>query len=145
MKIIRTLDVTSTEFFDYLEDRVLNDVLENTGNRLNHSSVKGGLTYTKHYQKAKTDVVFKIDQYIRGEKYQLTSRSVADTVTVTYLTEPEEEKTKVTLIEDIDSYQPDQHNRILGWFSQALMLGRMSSTLLDMETDIIKNRAVKEA
>ena len=48
MKIIRTLAVTNTEFYDWLEKQLLIEIQAATGEILTATSIKKGLTYTKN-------------------------------------------------------------------------------------------------
>nr|WP_243875343.1 DUF3284 domain-containing protein [Lactiplantibacillus plantarum] len=58
MKIIRTLAVTNTEFYDWLEKQLLIEIQAATGEILTATSIKKGLTYTK--TTAKTAAQIKI-------------------------------------------------------------------------------------
>ena len=127
MKIIRTLAVTNTEFYDGLEKQLLIEIQAATGEILTATSIKKGLTYTKTTAKTAAQIKITIDDYQRGIKYQMTAISPLDTVTVTFL-------------EDVDSYRPQQHHWLLRNFSQALLLGRMSDKLLQLEQQIIAHR-----
>lgn len=127
MKIIRTLAVTNTEFYDWLEKQLLIEIQAATGEILTATSIKKGLTYTKTTAKTAAQIKITIDDYQRGIKYQMTAISPLDTVTVTFL-------------EDVDSYRPQQHHWLLRNFSQALLLGRMSDKLLQLEQQIIAHR-----
>ncbi|MCG0748575.1 hypothetical protein IMAU60057_02282 [Lactiplantibacillus plantarum] len=140
MKIIRTLAVTNTEFYDWLEKQLLIEIQAATGEILTATSIKRGLTYTKTTAKTAAQIKITIDDYQRGIKYQMTAISPLDTITVTYSTIAEGTKTTVTFLEDVDSYRPQQHHWLLRNFSQALLLGRMSDKLLQLEQQIIAHR-----
>lgn len=102
MKIIRTLAVTNTEFYNWLEQQLLTEIQTATGQVLTATSIKKGLTY----RKTAAQIKIMIDDYQRGIKYQMTAVSPLDTVTVTYLTTDEGAQTTVTFLEDVDSYRP---------------------------------------
>ncbi|MGX9766455.1 DUF3284 domain-containing protein [Lactiplantibacillus argentoratensis] len=140
MKIIRTLAVTNTEFYNWLEQQLLTEIQTATGQVLTATSIKKGLTYRKTAAKTAAQIKIMIDDYQRGIKYQMTAVSPLDTVTVTYLTTDEGAQTTVTFLEDVDSYRPQQHHWLLRTFSQAMLLGRMSDTLLQLEQQIINHR-----
>lgn len=143
MKIIRTLDVTESAFYNHLERELLQDVEASTGKRLEASSIQPGFRYVKRQKKGKGQTQITVDDYQRGKCYQITSKSPVDTVTVTYLTEGKGEKTEVSLVEDIASYTPEKQNRFVRWFSQAMLLGRMSDTVMAMEDAILKEDTQK--
>ncbi|AVW10088.1 DUF3284 domain-containing protein [Lactiplantibacillus paraplantarum] len=142
MQIIRTLNVTSTEFYNWLEKQLLAEIQTATGQVLAATSIKKGLTYTKSTTKSAAQLKIMIDDYQRGIKYQMTAISPLDTVTVTYLTTAKGAQTTVTFLEEIDSYQPQRHHWLLRTFSQTLLLGRMSDNLLQLEQQIIDHRVV---
>lgn len=138
MQIIRTLNVTSTEFYNWLEKQLLTEIQTATGQVLTATSIKKGLAYTKSTTKSAAQLKIMIDDYQRGIKYQMTAISPLDTVT--YLTTAKGAQTTVTFLEEIDSYQPQQHHWLLRTFSQTLLLGRMSDNLLQLEQQIIDHR-----
>lgn len=144
MKIIRTLDVSINEFYDYLEHKLLADIASATGQHLTREEIKKGLHYAKRPTKGKSEMHLNVDDYQRGRKYQVTSKTPFDTVTVTYLTEGQGEKTEVTLLEDVASYDPNKTNRFIRLFSQTMILGRMADTLMSIE-DEIRKEATQQA
>ncbi|WP_412989554.1 DUF3284 domain-containing protein [Pediococcus siamensis] len=141
MKLIRTIDVSSEEFYDYLESQLLKDIKVSTGHLLTPKNIKGGLIYKKRPKKTQGVLTIKIDDYQRGYKYQVTSKSPLEQVTVIYTTESiSERQTKVTLIENISSYNPNKHHLFIRWFSEASFLGRMSDTVFGIEKGILDQR-----
>ncbi len=140
MKIIRTLDVTENQFYDYLESQVIHEIQKNTGRHVSPNDLKAGMQYAKSDEKGKTVVKIKIDDYQRGKKYQVTSETPLDSVQVTYLTQQKGSKIQVTFFETIDRDTSHAKSRLFRWISQTLMLGRMASTLMTIEEDILKNK-----
>ncbi|MFC6200493.1 DUF3284 domain-containing protein [Lactiplantibacillus nangangensis] len=139
MKIVRTLDIAVLDFYDYLEKQLITEIYENTHRRISANEIKKGLRYRKRNIKAKADVLIIIEDYQRGKVYQVTTKTPLETITVSYQTASIGPKqVRVTLLENILSYEPQKHTKLLCWWSQAIMLGQMSKTVLELEEKIKK-------
>lgn len=144
MKIIRTLKITSDEFYDFLEMSVLAQAQADTsaraGARLHRSDIRAGLRFTQGPAAART--TFVITDYVRGLRYCAKSQTTSDTVFVSYHTAAKEEGLEVTYEQTIQGYEEtaSRQNRLLRGFSDAVYLSRMSNSLYDIQKRILCQR-----
>lgn len=136
MKITRTLKVTSDAFYDYLEEQISKDILNNTSLQSPSVKIEKGLKYTINKNDIHTRKEFKVLEYIRGKAYKAQIKTISDTVTITYETEEIEEGLRVTLHQVVKSFEEKKQIRIMKAFSELIYLGRMSDTLYDIQKQI---------
>lgn len=138
MKLIRTFEITSDEFYDHLEETLLQDIQKTTKRKLNKKVIHSGYVYENRTAQCK----ITIDQYERGHIYQSTVRSRTDFVRITYKTKETENGLEITFdqfVSGIDD-KMDQRNFLSRQFHSWISFGRMSRTLYDMRNDIINKR-----
>lgn len=141
MKLIRTLHITSQEFYHYLEKELLQDA-KKYGHK-NVSRVEKGLHFSKYGDDQYARVDVKVLDYVRNQIYSLQMKSYTDTVTVTYKTNETDDGLEIEFEEIISSEKKKKRNKISQKFSETIYLSRMSQTIYDIETAIVKER--KEA
>ena len=83
MKLIRTWDISSDAFYDYLETKIAEEILQNTGRTVKAQDFSG-FRYRRKGADGGADTVIVIDDYQRGKIYQVTARSLQETMTNTF-------------------------------------------------------------
>lgn len=138
MKLTRTFNITSDEFYDYLEEQVLNNIQKSSKRKVEKSAIKKGLTYDSKPAQCKVT----IDEYKRGSVYQSTMRSMTSFIRVTYHTEETKDGLKIDFEQFVSGHDDelDHKNFIVRSFYQWISFGRMSRTLYDMRNDILNKR-----
>ena len=138
MKLTRTFNITSDEFYDYLEDQVLTNIQKSSKKKVEKSAIKKGLTYDNKSAQCKVT----IDEYQRGRVYQSTMRSITSFIRVTYHTEETREGLKIDFEQFVSGHddQLEHMNFIVRSFYQWISFGRMSRTLYDIRNDILNKR-----
>lgn len=137
MKLIRTFAITSKEFYDYLENALMEEIAKNTNKKPKRNVIKKGFTYEN--KNAKSKIV--IDEYVRGHSYHSTVRSATSFIHVRYETEETEEGLKISFEQVMsgDENIPNKNVLYRTWYNW-ITFGRMSHTLYDMRDAIIKIR-----
>lgn len=138
MKLTRTLHISSKEFYDYLEKELKNDALKNGKKKLH--TIEKGTHFSKNGDNHYARIEFKVLEYQRGICYALAMKSYTDTVIISYKTKEVSEGLEVEFEQIIDSEKNKKHNIIAEKFYETIYLSRMSRTIYDIETAIIKER-----
>lgn len=138
MKLIRTFQISSDEFYDYLEEQLLLDIQRTTNRNVTAADLKTGFRYDKEH--AYTAITISL--YTRGSIYSTTAKSKTDFITVTYRTEETKEGLKIEFEEYLRSYdsQRDKKSRISRGFHDWITFGRMSNTLYGIRNEILNKR-----
>lgn len=138
MKLIRVFNITSDEFWDYVEDGIAQEVEKATKHRFKKKNLVSGFHYDNNAAKSKV----KIDKYERGKIYQSTVKTLTDYVRVTYETKEVPEGLEITFEQIVGSYddRKDEKNKVIRFFTDWTTFGRMSNTLYDMRNAIINKR-----
>lgn len=141
MKIIRTLQITEDEFYDYLEKSFLAVANKNRmpDNLYTVEDIKKGFTLTLGQSKSFPETL-KIVAYTRGKCYATESKTVNDTIHFEYRTVPTDEGLEVTFEQKMPAYEKQKSNRFFRGFSDSIYLSRMSNSLYDIQNDILKHR-----
>lgn len=142
MKIIRTLDITSDEFYDYLEQELLAIANKDRTGKVAYkpSDIRPGFKATRRTKEEHSAIDLIITDYVRGSCYKAKTRSIAETIEMAYITKPSGDKLEVTFEQEMLHYGQKKMNRFLRGFSDAIYLSRMSNALYDMQTAIVKAR-----
>ncbi|MCR5668419.1 MAG: DUF3284 domain-containing protein [Lachnospiraceae bacterium] len=145
MKIIRNLSITKEEFFDYLEEQLLNIANHNLEDKEAYTKkdIQSGFSIVDKSKsdKAVTDVELRIEEYVRGTLYAATARSLTDSYHVEYhITEDTEGIQVEYLQENLALYAAEQRKGFFQKWGEALYLARMSNSLYDMQNEILKKR-----
>ena len=138
MKLIRDFKITSDEFYDYLEEKLLQDIQQTTGKKVKAKEIKKGFRYDK--KDAYTTIT--INDYKRHEIYSATVKSRTDFITITYQTKETKEGLQITFEEYVDSYDSvrDKKNIVSRTFHDWISFGRMSNTLYGIRNDIVNKK-----
>lgn len=137
MKIIRTIKVTETQFYDYLEQQLLDDIQNSSKKQITISDIKKGLKYTKEDKDSKLITEISIQQYVREECYRFKVTYMSDSTTIEYRTKSTDEGLQITMSQRIQSFEEKSHNKISRAFHEAIYLSRMSHTIYDIEKNIL--------
>lgn len=142
MKLTRILKITEKEFYDFLETDLLSNIHQYTCRKLSVKDIKKGLKFSKHEQDALARIDVSILDYKRGSVYKSVTKSLADTITISFQTEVVDEGLKIIFNQHLDSFENKKQNKILRMFSEAVYYGRMTDTLYDIQKKIINNREI---
>ena len=144
MKLIRTWDISSHVFYDYLEKKVAAEIRQNTGRTIRPADFSG-FKYRKKGGEGGADTNITIDAYRRGELYKVTARSLQETITNTFTTREKDGKLEVTMTAVISAYEAKKATMSVwkrrfysfAWHSRmARVLGSMYEELLRQEKEI---------
>lgn len=141
MKIIRTLTITVDEFYDDLEASILTRLnASQTDGKYDRDSIRAGLRYVQGPKTAPTS--FLVTDYVRGVRYCAEARSLGDVSSLSYHTEPKEKGLLVIYEQIIEGYEEAsaKKNLFLRGFSDAVYLSRMSNSLYDIQSRILRQR-----
>lgn len=138
MKLIRVFKITNDEFWDYVEDGIVQEVEKATKHRFKKKDLVSGFHYDNNAAKSKV----KIDKYERGKIYQSTVKTLTDYVKVSYETKEVNDGLEITFEQVVGSYDDhkDEKNGVIKFFTDWTTFGRMSNTLYDMRNAIINKR-----
>lgn len=140
MKVIRILKITCHEFYDYLENELLDDINQHTSQPINKADIKKGLKYHKYAQDVNARVDITIQQYIRDQIYEAKIKTLSESIIITYRTQIVKEGLKVIFTEHVHSFESQKRNYINQSFHEIMYLRRMTNTLYEIETNILKKR-----
>ena len=138
MKLTRTLNITSDEFYSYLEKQLISDAKKQANKKI--TTVEKGVHFSRHGEDRYARIDFKILDYQRNELYILQMKSYTDTITISYKTREVEKGLEVEFEQTIDSEKNKKRNALSRKFSETVYLSQMSRTIYDIETAIIKER-----
>ena len=140
MKITRTLEITTEEFYDHLEQGIIESIKKTSSKIIKKADIKKGLKYstTEHDVYTKTSV--KILDYQRGNHYKARINSIMDNIIIEYSTREVDKGLEVEFDQVIESFEKKKTNFLMREFSKAVYLGRMTDTLYDMQTKIHNQR-----
>lgn len=137
MKIIRTLQVTQKQFYDYLEAQLLDDIHLTNKKRISASDMTKGLKYTKEDSKSHMKTEIQIQKYVRGECYRFKVSYMSDSTTIEYRTKSTDDGLQITMTQHIQSFDSKKHNKLSKNLHEAIYLSRMSNTIYDIEKNIL--------
>lgn len=140
MKIIRTLEITQNEFYDYLENDLIENINQSSNSQFRVQDIKKGAKYKKFTKDDYARVDITITEYIRGELYKSKIKTFDDTLSISYQTKETPTGLQVTFNQRIDSFENSHHNILMKMFSEAVYYGRMCDTLYDIEKRIVNIR-----
>ena len=143
MKVTRRIHVTSDEFFDYLEDSIVN--LANRNNpdgNFTAADIRDGMIVDASENPDVRVEKTKILRYRRGEVYKWVTTYNYTKVTSTFSVEEAEDGDGIMVTyEQINpAYDNQKMNKILKGFSDILMLSRMTNMIYDSQRTIIARR-----
>ena len=138
MKLIRTFQITSDEFYSYLEEHLLEEIKKTTKKKnLSPSVLCTGYSYDNKDARSKVTIT----NYERGKIYQVTVSSYTQFVRVKYTTEETADGLKITFEQTTsEDKNLNKKNILYRTWHNWVTFGRMSHTLYDMRTDIFNIR-----
>ncbi|MFV0479315.1 MAG: DUF3284 domain-containing protein [Anaerorhabdus sp.] len=140
MKLKRLLKITEQEFYDHIEKEFIQNFKDCTGTEIEISDFKKGLSYVQTSKKNPAGTTYTVTNYTRGVSYAVEARSIADTFSLFYETNPVEKGLEVTLHQTVASFNKSAHNKLMGALSEGIYLGRMSDVLYGIQNKIIDSR-----
>ena len=112
MKIIRTIKITNEQFYDYLEQQLI-----------------------EAQSKLVTEIY--IQQYVRDECYRFKVIYMSDSTSIEYRTKPVDEGLQITMTQHIQSFEEKRHHKLSRHFHEAIYLSRMTQAIYDIENTIL--------
>ena len=135
MKLIRKLQITEDEFYDYLE----NDLLAPYQDINPDVEFKKGAIYTNNQEDPTAQVTLEILDYKRYSHYKALVKSYTDNLIISYQTlSLDNGNIEIIFEQNIQSFK--RKNRFFSLFKESIYLGRMSDSLQDLQQKIIQKR-----
>ena len=143
MKIIRELQVTSDEFYDFLENEFLNQINQADNQAKKIDRLKKGLRYSKLSDNVYTKTDYEILDYRRHETYVIQISSHSEKTITSYKTKPCAKGLEVTLEQEQNKLTKNSKSKIIKWMGELLYFGRLSENLYKIQGEIEKTRKEK--
>ena len=140
MKIIRELQVTSDEFYDFLENEFLNQINQADNQTKKIDRLKKGLRYSKLSDNVYTKTDYEILDYRRHETYAIQISSHSEKTITSYKTKPCAKRLEVTLEQEQNKLTKNSKSKIIKWMGELLYFGRLSENLYKIQGEIEKTR-----
>lgn len=143
MKIIRELQVTSDEFYDFLESEFLNQINQADNQTKKIDKLKKGLRYSKLSDNVYTKTDYEILDYRRHETYVIQISSHSEKTITSYKTKPCSKGLEVRLEQEQNKLTKNSKSKIIKWMGELLYFGRLSENLYKIQGEIEKTRKEK--
>ena len=143
MKIIRELQVTSDEFYDFLESEFLNQINQADNQTKKIVRLKKGLRYSKLSDNVYTKTDYEILDYRRHETYVIQISSHSEKTITSYKTKPCSKGLEVTLEQEQNKLTKNSKSKLIKWVGELLYFGRLSENLYKIQGEIEKTRKEK--
>ena len=143
MKIIRELQVTSNEFYDFLESEFLNQINQADNQTKKIDRLKKGLRYSKLSDNVYTKTEYEILDYLRHESQVIQISSHSEKTITSYKTKPCAKGLEVTLEQEQNTLTKNSKSKIIKWMGELLYFGRLSENLYKIQGEIEKARKEK--
>ena len=143
MKIIRELQVTSDEFYDFLESEFLNQINQTDNQTKKIDRLKKGLRYSKLSDNVYTKTDYEILDYRRHETYVIQISSHSEKTITSYKTKPCSKGLEVKLEQVQNKLTKNSKSKLIKWMGELLYFGRLSENLYKIQGEIEKARKVK--
>ena len=143
MKIIRELQVTSDEFYDFLENEFLNQINQADNQTKKIDRLKKGLRYSKLSDNVYTKTDYEILDYHRHETYVIQISSHSEKTITSYKTKPCAKGLEVTLEQEQNKLTKNSKSKLIKWVGELLYFGRLSENLYKIQGEIEKTRKEK--
>ena len=143
MKIIRELQVTSDEFYDFLESEFLNQINQTDNQTKKIDRLKKGLRYSKLSDNVYTKTDYEILDYRRHETYVIQISSHSEKMITSYKTKPCAKGLEVTLEQEQNKLTKNSKSKLIKWMGELLYFGRLSENLYKIQGEIEKTRKEK--
>ena len=140
MKIIRELQVTSDEFYDFLESEFLNQINQTDNQTKKIDRLKKGLRYSKLSDNVYTKTDYEILDYRRHETYVIQISSHSEKTITSYKTKPCAKGLEVTLEQEQNKLTKNSKSKLIKWMGELLYFGRLSENLYKIQGEIEKTR-----
>ena len=143
MRIIRELQVTSDEFYDFLENEFLNQINQADNQTKKIDRLKKGLRYSKLSDNIYTKTDYEILDYRRHETYVIQISSHSEKTITSYKTKPCAKGLEVTLEQEQNKLTKNSKSKLIKWMGELLYFGRLSENLYKIQGEIEKTRKEK--
>ncbi|RSI07523.1 DUF3284 domain-containing protein [Streptococcus sanguinis] len=143
MKIIRELQVTSDEFYDFLESEFMNQINQTDNQTKKIDRLKKGLRYSKLSDNVYTKTDYEILDYRRHETYVIQISSHSEKTITSYKTKPCSKGLEVTLEQEQNKLTKNSKSKLIKSMGELLYFGRLSENLYKIQGEIEKARKGK--
>lgn len=142
MRLDRTFKITSDQFYDYLEEQVIQDVEKATNKKIRSKDIRAGFKYARKMDNG-DKIIVTIGDYQRGKTYSVTATQFSQDVTTTYTTEETAEGLHVLMDFFSSDFEKkkDRMGKIKRTYQETVYYGRMSSQLMNIIDDIQRDAA----
>ena len=107
--LIRTWDISSDAFYDYLERKIAAEISANTGRTIRPADFSG----FKYRKKGGADINITIVAYKRPGLCKVTARSMQETITNTFVIKEKDGKLEVTMTASISAYESQKNKHVI--------------------------------
>lgn len=140
MKLIRTYRITAEDFYSTLEEEIIKDVKKSTGRDIKAKDIKTGFKYYKNPNDKFARITIQLKEYERGKKYCALATSYGDEVEVKYDTRETDKGLYIEFDQHIKSLEAKDHKSFSYKYHKFFHMVKMSSSLSNMATGIIKKK-----
>ena len=140
MKLIRTFHITADDFYNTLEEELIKDVKKASGKDIKAKDIKAGFKYYKNPNDKYARITIQLKEYERGKKYSAIATSYGDEVHVDYLTKETDKGLYIEFDQYIKSLEEKDHKSFSYKYHKFFHMMKMSSSLSNMATAIIKKK-----
>ena len=146
MKLERTYEFTSDDFYNYLEEHLIADIAKATGREIKVKDLQKGFRFTRvnEQDKSMAPVYITIDEYERGKCYKAIAKSANQTAVTSYTTdEPKPGKIHIVFEDTISDFEKNKDSMapMKRKYYEFTYMSRMSRTLGTMGNDIVRIKA----
>lgn len=140
MKLIRTYHITADDFYSTLEEEIAKDVKKASGKEIKAKDIKAGFKYFKNPSDKYARITIQLKEYEREKKYSAVATSYGDEVKVDYLTKETDKGLYIEFDQYIKSLEEKDHKSFSYKYNKFFHMMKMSSSLSNMATAIIKKK-----
>lgn len=126
MEYTKELNVTSKEFFDALQESVIEDVKQSTNKNIH--KVESGFQYSKKHGKEKMHV--KIEVFKRNSEYKARMKTEKMEAVTSYLVKEKEDKIEVTYCEESIGHKVNAFDKMRFKSAAKSQLSKIESYIL---------------
>lgn len=142
MKLIREFeDITTKDFFDYVEKHLIKEIEETTGKTIKKKDIVKGFRYTRAIE-GQQPVIITLKDYKYGKVYASMVESAGERALMSYKVNPTEKGIEVEMDMEISEYErtKDSLSKLKRHYYDTLYLGRMQKQLGQMIIDITREK-----
>lgn len=140
MKVIRDLEISASEFFNGLLDKVIDDINTNTDKEVKKEDLKKGFKLVCRGENIAQRMTFEIIDYQQDKVYKAKRKAVNGTVSVHYIVKPNDKGGINVTFEQIFPEENKKQGALMKGFSETIYLGRMTDSLYDIQKTVLLSK-----